>query len=140
MSEETEREQLVELLSTVCPVGTLLEKAEFAVKTIKNAGAYIHSLDPLVFEAARAAAPLVCALPRAEGEQRQPPEGAQLWGELWIDAEGEGHFICHTQDDDFLKTRAAFEQFIIILREQLANQQQCPFYTEAAGNETKEST
>lgn len=53
-------------------------------------------------------------------------EGARLHGELYVDAEGEAHFICHTQDDDFAATREAIIKFIGLLTEQLMNARSCP--------------
>lgn len=51
-----------------------------------------------------------------------------LHGELYVDAEGRAHFVCHTKDEDFLSTQTAFQQFIALLEDQIANQRNCPFY------------
>lgn len=62
----------------------------------------------------------------------QPPEpDARLWGELFLDATGEAHFICHTKDENFPATKAAFEKFIALLQRQIANERECPFYAAA---------
>lgn len=53
-----------------------------------------------------------------------------IFGELWLDEEGAAHFLCHTKDDDFLKTKAALEKFVALLQKQLANAAECPFYVE----------
>ncbi len=53
---------------------------------------------------------------------------AKLWGELYIDAHGEAHFICHTKDDDFLATKDAIKKFIALLQGQLDNEKKCPFF------------
>lgn len=52
----------------------------------------------------------------------------KLWGELFLDDQGNAHFICHTKDDDFLATRVAFHKFIDLLQSQITVQQRCPFY------------
>lgn len=66
---------------------------------------------------------------RPVGEQRQ------LFGELWIDNEGEAHFVCHTKNDDFPATKAAFEKFIALLQRQIQDEKECPFYTTAPPND-----
>jgi hypothetical protein len=52
----------------------------------------------------------------------------QLFGELYIDKEGEAHFICHTKNDDFKQTKVAIQKFIVLLQGQLDREKQCPFY------------
>lgn len=72
---------------------------------------------------------------RAAAQLVDQPDGRVLFGELWLDAEGEAHFICHTKDEDFLKTKTAFEKFIAILQRQIAKERECPFY-QSAGVQT----
>jgi hypothetical protein len=52
----------------------------------------------------------------------------RLYGELYLDAEGEAHFICHTKDDDFQATRRALKKFIALLQDQLDRERECPFF------------
>lgn len=49
-------------------------------------------------------------------------------GELFIDTEGEAHFICYTSDTDFSKTKEAIWKFICILQRQIVNEKLCPYY------------
>lgn len=57
----------------------------------------------------------------------EPVEGV-VYAEFWIDEAGEGHFLCHTKDDDFEKTRGAFFVFVKLLLEQLENETMCPLF------------
>lgn len=53
---------------------------------------------------------------------------SRLWGELFLDADGTPHFICHTRDTGFAATKDAFVKFIGLLRSQLDRQTECPYY------------
>lgn len=52
----------------------------------------------------------------------------RIHAELWIGEDGEVHFVCHTQDDDFGATKKAFQQFIDLIQSNLDREQECPFY------------
>jgi len=58
-------------------------------------------------------------------------DGAVIWGELYLDSNNEAHFICHTKDDDFQKTKMAIQKFIALLQDQLNREKECPFFKEA---------
>lgn len=47
-----------EILSTLCPHGTTVEKARFAIRTVENAGKYIRATDSTVAAAILEAHPL----------------------------------------------------------------------------------
>jgi hypothetical protein len=55
---------------------------------------------------------------------------SELFGELWLDERGEPHFVCHIKGHDYPKARAGIEKFIALLKEQIKNEQQCPFFQE----------
>lgn len=57
----------------------------------------------------------------------------QPYGELYIDAEGEPHFICHTTGDDFAQTKAALIKFIGLLQSQLDREDECPLKPPSPG-------
>lgn len=52
----------------------------------------------------------------------------QPYGEMYLDTDGEAHFECHTQGEDFARTRVAIEKFVRLLQRQLDNESSCPFY------------
>lgn len=52
-----------------------------------------------------------------------------LHGELYLDEDGEAHFICHTPGDmSFQDARIALLKFIVVLKDQYNRQQECPHY------------
>lgn len=56
------------------------------------------------------------------------PEGSLLFGELYLDREGEPHFICHTSGLlTFTEARTGIQKFISLLRRQLDEQETCPY-------------
>lgn len=55
---------------------------------------------------------------------------SQLFGELYLDDDGEAHFVCHTDGAmSFEQAREGLEKFITILQDQMERQQECPFHT-----------
>ena len=58
-------------------------------------------------------------------------DGAVIWGELYLDSNNEAHFVCHTKDDDFQKTKMAIQKFITLLQGQLDREKECPFFKKA---------
>ena len=52
-----------------------------------------------------------------------------LHGELYIDDEGEPHFICHTPAGmSFIEAHEGLIKFIAILQNQVDKQEECPYY------------
>ena len=52
-----------------------------------------------------------------------------LHGELYLDDEGEAHFICHTPGNmPFDEVRAALAKFIELLEDQVDRQAECPYF------------
>ena len=52
-----------------------------------------------------------------------------LHGELYLDENGEAHFICHTPANmTFKESRMGLVKFIAILQNQVVNQEECPYY------------
>lgn len=49
------------------------------------------------------------------------------FGELYIDGDGEAHFICHTADEDFEQTEIAIKKFIALLQGQIDRREECPY-------------
>lgn len=64
-----------------------------------------------------------------------PRDPASPYGELYIDAAGNPHFICHTTGEDFPRTKEALQKFIGLLQRQLDNEESCPYYVEGAKKE-----
>lgn len=56
--------------------------------------------------------------------------GFSIFGELYLDAKGEAHFICHDKGDDFLATKEALLKFIALLQEKVNSEKNCPFYVD----------
>jgi len=54
----------------------------------------------------------------------------KLWGELFLDEDGEADFKFHIERGagGFLPAKEALEKFIALLQERLNNAKQCPFY------------
>ena len=59
------------------------------------------------------------------------PRTDKLWGELWLDAEGEAHFLCHTPGErTFDETREGLTQFRDLIQDQLDRERECPMRQE----------
>lgn len=49
------------------------------------------------------------------------------YGELYIDGDGEAHFICHTTGEDFQETEIAIRKFMALFQSQIDGRDNCPF-------------
>lgn len=54
-------------------------------------------------------------------------DNEQPYGELYLDAEGQAHFVLHTEGEDFGKTEIAIRKFLALLQAQLDGRGKCPF-------------
>lgn len=56
-----------------------------------------------------------------------------LCGELYLDASGEAHFVCHTPGGMvFDEAKAGLLKFIDLLQDKVDNQNECPYSGEGA--------
>ena len=52
-----------------------------------------------------------------------------LFGELYLDDDGEAHFICHTPGDmSFSEAHNGLQKFIDLLESKFEKQKECPHY------------
>lgn len=73
----------------------------------------------------------VCHNPAAtgvDGEGEGERETDAPFGELYLDAQGEPHFICHTATTDFAATKVAINKFIALLQSQVERESECPYF------------
>ena len=57
-----------------------------------------------------------------------------LHGELYVDDEGEAHFVCHTPGDmPFDEARAGLSKFVKLLQDKLDAQAECPYFPTRKG-------
>lgn len=55
-------------------------------------------------------------------------DSRQPYGELWIDKNGEPHFLCHIEGENFSEAKVAIEKFIAVLQQQIDNEEHCPYW------------
>jgi len=51
----------------------------------------------------------------------------QAYGELYIDEDGDAHFVCHTHTENFAETEIAIRKFMALFQKQLDGRDKCPF-------------
>lgn len=57
----------------------------------------------------------------------------RLCGELYLDASGEAHFVCHTPGAmSFDEAKAGLLKFIDLLQDKVDKQNECPYSSEGA--------
>ena len=52
---------------------------------------------------------------------------AKPFGELYVDNNGEPHFICHTSDTDFEGTKDVLIKFVALLQDKIDREDECPY-------------
>ena len=67
-------------------------------------------------------------LPSAESKSLS--DQGILHGELYLDSEGQAHFICHTPGNmTFVEVREALSKFIDLFLDQIEREEECPFHS-----------
>jgi hypothetical protein len=57
------------------------------------------------------------------------PDDAIVWGELWVDVEGQVNFKFHTERN-FIRSKKALQRFARVIQERIDRAKDCPFFEE----------